>query len=106
MPKWFADGDSGTQYRSSIFYANDAQKKIAASYIAQLNAAKAFDKPIATRLDPLKGFYPAEGYHQDFLINNPNYPYIVFNDLPKIKNLQRVLPEAYRETPVTVSSGH
>ena len=97
--------DSGTQYRSSIFYANDEQRKIAEAYIAQLNQAKAFDAPIVTRVDPLKGFYPAEDYHQDFLINNPHDPYIVFNDLPKIRNLQRIYPEMYRDAPVTVTAG-
>lgn len=97
--------DSGTQYRSSIFYAGDAQKKIADSYIAQLNGAHVFAKPIATRVEALKHFYPAEDHHQDFLINNPRHPYIVFNDLPKIKNLQRVFPGQYRDSPVTVSAG-
>jgi len=96
--------DRGSQYRSSIFYANDAQRKIAASYIAQLNNAKVFSKPIATRLDPLKRFYPAEDYHQDFLINNPHHPYIVFNDLPKIRNLQRIYPDIYADAPVTVTA--
>jgi peptide-methionine (S)-S-oxide reductase len=96
--------DWGSQYRSVIFYANDAQRKIAAGYIAQLNAAKLFSKPIATRVDPLKRFFPAEDYHQDFLINNPRHPYIVFNDLPKIRNLQRIFPEIYTDAPVTVTA--
>jgi peptide-methionine (S)-S-oxide reductase len=96
--------DWGSQYRSVIFYANDAQRKIAEGYIAQLNDAKLFSKSIATRVDPLKRFYPAEDYHQDFLINNPHHPYIVFNDLPKIRNLQRIFPEIYTDAPVTVAA--
>jgi peptide-methionine (S)-S-oxide reductase len=97
--------DAGTQYRSAIFVADDTQKKIAESYISQLGGAKLFDKPIVTRVDKLRRFYPAEGYHQDFLINNPNHPYIVFNDLPKIRNLQRVYPSMYSETPVKANGG-
>ena len=95
--------DSGTQYRSAIFYGDESQKKLAETYIGQLNSAKAFRKPIVTSVDPLKGFYSAEDYHQDFLIHNPTYPYIVYNDLPKIENLKRVFPEYYRAQPVTVS---
>jgi peptide-methionine (S)-S-oxide reductase len=95
--------DSGTQYRSEIFYLDDAQKKIAQSYISQLNGTKVFPEPIVTRVDAFKGFYPAEAYHQDFLIHNPNYPYIVYNDLPKIQNLRRVLPEYFQGKPVMVS---
>jgi peptide-methionine (S)-S-oxide reductase len=95
--------DSGTQYRSEIFYLDDAQKKIAQSYISQLNGSKVFPEPIVTRVDAFKGFYPAEAYHQDFLIHNPNYPYIVYNDLPKIQNLRRVLPEYFQGKPVMVS---
>jgi peptide-methionine (S)-S-oxide reductase len=94
--------DSGTQYRSEIFYADDQQKQIAESYIAQLNQAKVFSAPIVTRLDKLNGFYPAEDYHQDFYLKNPDYPYIVINDLPKIRNLKQLFPDAYRERPVTV----
>lgn len=97
--------DSGTQYRSAIFFADESQRKVAADYIAQLNAAHVFAAPIVTRVDALRRFYPAEGYHQDFLINNPSHPYIVYNDLPKIRNLQRVLPQLYRDAPVTVSAG-
>jgi peptide-methionine (S)-S-oxide reductase len=95
--------DSGTQYRSEIFYLDDLQMKIATAYIAQLNGAKAFPQPIVTRVDAFKGFYPAEAYHQDFLIHNSNYPYIVYNDLPKIQNLRRVLPDDFQVNPVTVS---
>ena len=96
--------DEGTQYRSSIFYANDSQKGIAEAYIAQLNRSRAFTSPIVTRVDPLKGFYPAEGYHQDFLFHNPTYPYIAINDIPKVENLQRTFPSLYMERPVLVSA--
>ena len=92
--------DVGTQYRSAIFYADAQQKRIADAYIAQLDKARAFRGPIVTRVDPLKGFYAAEAYHQDFLILNPSYPYIVINDLPKIVNLKRLFPEQYRDKPV------
>jgi peptide-methionine (S)-S-oxide reductase len=94
--------DTGTQYRSAIFYGDETQKKIAAAYIAQLNNAGVFHKRIVTRVDPLQGFYPAEGYHQDYLLHNPSNPYIVFNDLPKIRNFQKTLPELYVGKPVTV----
>jgi len=95
--------DSGTQYRSSIFYAGESQRKIAQAYIAQLERAKVFGRPIVTRVDPLQGFYAAEDYHQDFLQRNPDHPYIVINDLPKIENLRRVFPASYREPPITVT---
>jgi len=94
--------DVGTQYRSAIFYADDEQKRIASAYIAQLQQAHAFASPIVTKLEPLSGFYAAEDYHQDFLVLHPSYPYIVFNDLPKLDNLKGVFPDYYRETPVTV----
>ncbi|MER8765317.1 peptide-methionine (S)-S-oxide reductase MsrA [Mesorhizobium sp. M0968] len=94
--------DTGTQYRSTIFAENDAQKKIAESYIAQLDKAKVFPKPIVTTLETGKTFYPAEDYHQDFLTLNPTYPYIVYNDLPKVENLKRLFPNLYREKPVLV----
>lgn len=89
--------DSGTQYRSAIFYANEEQKRIAESYVAQLNEAKVFPSKIATQVAPLKSFFAAEGYHQDYLVNHPNEPYIVYNDLPKLENLRKELPELYRE---------
>ncbi|MER9926945.1 peptide-methionine (S)-S-oxide reductase MsrA [Mesorhizobium sp. M0048] len=92
--------DSGTQYRSTIFAENDTQKKIAESYIAQLDKAKVFPKPIVTTLETGKSFYPAEDYHQDFLTLNPTYPYIVYNDLPKVENLKRLFPNLYSEKPV------
>ncbi|MER9655234.1 peptide-methionine (S)-S-oxide reductase MsrA [Mesorhizobium sp. M0152] len=96
--------DSGTQYRSTIFAENDAQKKIAQSYIAQLEQAKVFPKPIVTTLETGKTFYPAENYHQDFLTLNPTYPYIVYNDLPKVANLKQLFPALYSEKPVLVLS--
>jgi len=95
--------DSGTQYRSAIFYAGGEQKKIAQSYIDQLGKAKAFSEPIVTSLEAFKAFYPAEGYHQDFLTLNPTYPYIVYNDLPKIENLKQIFPALYSDKPVLVS---
>jgi peptide-methionine (S)-S-oxide reductase len=95
--------DVGTQYRSAIFYANDAQKKIAASYIAQLNKAGVFGAPIVTQLTPFQAFYPAEDYHQDYLLLNPSNPYIVYNDLPKIRNFQKLLPVLYQARAVTVT---
>jgi peptide-methionine (S)-S-oxide reductase len=94
--------DNGTQYRSNIFYANETQKRIAAAYIEQLDKSRAFDRAIVTRIDPLKGFYAAEGYHQDYLIRNPSSLYIQYNDLPKIEQLRQLLPDYYREKPVMV----
>jgi peptide-methionine (S)-S-oxide reductase len=93
--------DSGPSYRSDIFAANAEQERIAKAYIAQLDKAHVFSQPIVTRVDPLKGFYAAESYHQDFLVRNPDNGYIIANDLPKIANLKRLLPEYYREQPVT-----
>jgi peptide-methionine (S)-S-oxide reductase len=87
--------DSGTQYRSAVFFGNDEQKRVAESYIAQLQAARSFPRPIVTQVTPLKAFYEAEAYHQDYLVRNPNQPYIVINDLPKIANLQRQFPALY-----------
>jgi peptide-methionine (S)-S-oxide reductase len=94
--------DVGTQYRSAIFYADDEQKKLATAYIAELDKAHVFPQPIVTRLEPLHGFYPAEDYHQDFAVLHPSYPYIVFNDLPKVDNLKKLFAADYREMPVTV----
>ena len=96
--------DVGTQYRSAIFYADAKQKEIATAYIAQLDKAGLFGKPIVTRVDTLKGFYAAEGYHQDYLLKHPTQPYIVFNDQPKVRNFQRTLPDLYRAKAVTVGS--
>ncbi|HEY9211406.1 MAG TPA: peptide-methionine (S)-S-oxide reductase MsrA [Ancylobacter sp.] len=94
--------DRGTQYRSAIFPATPEQTSIARAYIAQLDKAKAFDHAIVTRTEPAS-FYPAEAYHQDFLTRNPTYPYIVYNDLPKIEELKRLFPDAYRAKPVLVA---
>jgi peptide-methionine (S)-S-oxide reductase len=88
--------DSGTQYRSVIFYGNDEQKKIAEAYIAQLDSAKVFRKAIATQVVPLKAFYKAEDYHQNYATIHPNDPYIMFNDAPKVANLRREFPELYK----------
>ncbi|MCA0275770.1 MAG: peptide-methionine (S)-S-oxide reductase MsrA [Proteobacteria bacterium] len=95
--------DSGTQYRSAIFPADADQARVAKAYIAQLDKAKTFGRAIATKIEPGHAFYPAEAYHQDFLALNPTYPYIVYNDLPKIENLKRLFPGSYRSDPVLVS---
>lgn len=87
--------DSGTQYRSSIFYENEAQKKMATDYIAKLDHEHAFSGPIATQVVPLKGFYPAEDYHQNYLALHPTQPYIVINDLPKVEELKAQFPTMY-----------
>ena len=87
--------DTGTQYRSSIFYGTDEQKRIAEAYIAQLEKAKVFPRPIVTQVVPLKGFYPAEAYHQDYAAHHPDNPYIVYNDAPKVAHLQQQFPELY-----------
>ncbi|HMI75950.1 MAG TPA: peptide-methionine (S)-S-oxide reductase MsrA [Steroidobacteraceae bacterium] len=92
--------DVGTQYRSAIFYADDNQKRIAQAYISQLDQAHAFARPIATRVDPLTGFYAAEDYHQDYLIHNPTQPYIAIYDIPKIENFRHTFPELYSGSPV------
>ena len=89
--------DVGSQYRSAIFYANDEQKQIAESYIKQLDGAKVFSERIVTQVSPLKAFYPAEDYHQDYLVNHPNEPYIVYNDMPKLVNLRKLLPELCKQ---------
>jgi peptide-methionine (S)-S-oxide reductase len=96
--------DEGTQYRSAIFPANDEQVRVAKAYIAQLDSAHAFAAPIVTTIEPGRTFYRAEDYHQDFLAKNPGYPYIVFNDLPKIANLKKLFPALYRADPVLVSA--
>lgn len=94
--------DSGTQYRSTIFTSDPAEKKLAQDYIAQLNGMKVYKKTIATTLEPLQGFYAAEDYHQDYLTLHPNQPYIVFNDLPKIENLKKIFADSYRDKPALV----
>ncbi|MHC8355691.1 peptide-methionine (S)-S-oxide reductase MsrA [Pseudomonas sp. LB3P81] len=97
--------DRGTQYRSAIFPANSEQQRVAQAYIAQLDAAKSFNKPIVTKLETYNGFYPAEEEHQDFLTEHPTYPYIVINDLPKVAQLKQLYPERYQEKPVLVKVG-
>jgi peptide-methionine (S)-S-oxide reductase len=89
------DPDEGTQYRSEIFFTQPEQQKVAADYVAQLDAAKAFPQPIVTQIAPLKGFYAAEGYHQDYLQHHPNQPYIAMYDMPKIAALKHELPGLY-----------
>jgi len=98
----FQGPDEGTQYRSALFISNSEQRKVAEAYIAQLGKAHAFRQPIVTKITNFTGFYPAETYHQDFLTLNPTYPYIVFNDLPKIDNLKTLFPADYRSDPVLV----
>jgi peptide-methionine (S)-S-oxide reductase len=87
--------DDGTQYRSVIFYGNEEQKKIAQAYIAQLDQAKVFPRPIVTQVVPLKAFYPAEAYHQNYATLHPDQPYIVYNDAPKVAHLRQQFPELY-----------
>lgn len=87
--------DEGTQYRSSIFYGNDEQKRIAEAYIAQLDKAKVFQRPIVTKVVALRAFYPAEAYHQDYAALHPNKPYIVYNDAPKIAHFREQFPDLY-----------
>jgi len=87
--------DEGTQYRSAIFYNSDEQKRIAEAYIAQLNQAKVFPRPIVTQVVLLKGFYPAEAYHQDYATRHPDNPYIVYNDAPKVEHLRQEFPDLY-----------
>ncbi len=94
--------DKGPQYRSAIFYANEAQRKIATEYVKQLDAARVFPKRIVTKIDPLKAFYEAEDYHQDYMLENPRQPYIAINDLPKLRNFERMFPALHTATPVTV----
>jgi peptide-methionine (S)-S-oxide reductase len=91
--------DVGTQYRSVIFYANDQQKELAQHYIAQLDQAKAFRKPIVTQVVPLEKFYPAEAYHQNYLELHPDQPYIVYNDLPKLAHLKKDYADWYQTKP-------
>ena len=88
--------DEGPSYRSNIFYTSDTEKRVAEAYIGQLAAAGVFGRPIVTRVDRFTTFYPAEKYHQDFLITHPTHPYIVINDLPKLANFKRLLPLLYR----------
>ncbi|RBA24915.1 peptide-methionine (S)-S-oxide reductase MsrA [Herminiimonas fonticola] len=92
--------DTGTQYRSAVFYTDATQKKLTEAYVAQLNQAHVFRRDIVTQINALKEFYPAEDYHQNFLQRNPRHPYIVYNDLPKISNLKRIFPAVYVDEPI------
>ena len=96
--------DVGPQYRSAIFPNGDVQAGVAKAYIDQLMQASVFPAPIVTRIEPGASFYPAEPYHQDFLTRHPDHPYIVFNDLPKLKDLQKIFPDLYRKEPVLVGT--
>lgn len=95
--QWNRQGpDTGSQYRSAIFFTNPDQKRIAQAYIAQLDAAKVYSRPIVTKVEPFQAFYPAEDYHQNYLEHNPDNPYIVHNDLPKVENLKKTFPSLCR----------
>ena len=95
--------DWGTQYRSELFVGNAEQERVARAYIAQLEAAHVFDRKIATRVDPAGAFYPAEAYHQDYLVRYPDSGYIAVNDMPKVRSLQRLFPDHWQDPPVTVN---
>ncbi|MEJ1935895.1 peptide-methionine (S)-S-oxide reductase MsrA, partial [Nostoc sp. NIES-2111] len=94
--------DRGTQYRSAIFPTNEEQARVAAAYVAQLDKGRVFGRPIVTRIEPQRAFFPAEEHHQDFLVRNPTYPYIVINDVPKLEALARLYPNLYRTKPAPV----
>ena len=96
--------DVGPQYRSAIFPSSADEAGVAKAYIEQITQARVFPSAIATRIEPGAAFYPAEPYHQDFLTRHPDHPYIVFNDLPKLKDLQKMFPDLYRAQPVLVGS--
>jgi len=95
--------DMGRQYRSEIFYATPEQQAVARRYITQLDQGHFFSRPIATKVDSLHGFYPAEAYHQDYLVRHPDSMYIVVNDIPKVESLKRLFPDLYQEAPVLVA---
>jgi peptide-methionine (S)-S-oxide reductase len=88
--------DEGPQYRSAIFAGNEEQERIAKAYVKQLNEAKVFGDPVVTEVGPLKGFYKAEDYHQDFVVHNPSHPYVMFHDLPKLSKLRKEFPDLYK----------
>ncbi len=98
--------DTGTQYRSAIFFKDDTQKNIAEAYIAQLNKAGVYKRPIVTQINPLTAFYPAEAYHQDYATLHPTDRYIAYNDLPKVNNLKRLFSDFYRDTPVLIRAAN
>ncbi|HEY1152536.1 MAG TPA: peptide-methionine (S)-S-oxide reductase MsrA [Pseudolabrys sp.] len=94
--------DTGPQYRSEIFYSTPEQKKVTEAYVAQLNGAKVYKRPIVTKLSSLHAFYPAEDYHQDYAYLHPMQPYIYINDRPKVENLKRLFGDVYRDKPALV----
>jgi len=94
--------DWGTQYRSALFVSSPEQERVARAYLAQLEAAHLFTRPIATRIDPAGPFYPAEAYHQDYLDRHPDAPYVAINDMPKVHSLQTLFPSSWQAAPVTV----
>jgi peptide-methionine (S)-S-oxide reductase len=96
--------DTGSQYRSAIFTTSDTQKTLTEAYIAQLNAAKVYGRPIVTKVSALDAFYPAEAYHQDYLTLHPHQPYIAYNDIPKIENLKKIFADDYIEKPTLVGN--
>jgi peptide-methionine (S)-S-oxide reductase len=96
--------DEGTQYRSTIFPTNAEQQSIAKAYITQLDKARVFHTTIVTTIEVNRTFYPAEAYHQDYLTRHPDNPYIAYNDLPKIRELQKLFPDRYRDSPVLVAT--
>jgi peptide-methionine (S)-S-oxide reductase len=98
--------DTGTQYRSAIFYTTPEQQRVSEAYVEQLNKAGVFKHTIVTQITSLTGFYPAEAYHQDYATLHPNQPYIYFNDLPKVENLKGLFAELYREKPALVASAN
>ena len=95
--------DQGTQYRSAIFPTSEAQTKVAAAYVNQLNGGHTFGSPVVTQIEQGKTFYPAEKHHQDFLTRNPTYPYIAINDIPKVEAVKAMYPGLYRSDPVLVA---
>ena len=97
--------DVGTQYRSAIFVRDEGQRRLAERYVAQLDASGLFGRPLATRIERLEAFYPAEAYHQDFATVHPDHPYIAYIDLPKLEALKRLFPDLYRPEPVLVGTG-
>ena len=98
--------DVGPQYRSAIFFADEEQARVARAYIDQLTKAKVYSRPIVTQVVNLQGFYPAEEYHQNFAERNPTYPYIVYNDAPKVVNLKKQFPELYRQETAVAAREH
>jgi len=96
--------DIGTQYRSGLFVNGPEQERVARAYVVQLNQAHVFTKPIATRVDPLQAFYPAEAYHQDYLVRHPDQLYIAVHDMPKVEALKAQFPQVWRDVPATVGA--